>query len=619
MILIEFQKKNLRPILFILEKNWVLFLESINSERISWSHITFVDNAACIEMLEGKTSVFSLLDEQCKFAGNSSAENDKKFQDKIKNTLSKNKYLLTGDVKFRNKGFGIAHYAGPVYYNVKDFVEKNKNQVNKEINTIFSQSKNSLLNKIFKEKFDKETTKSVESVSKSFTSQQANLVVQLNNSTPLYIRCIKPNSVQKPDVFESYEICRQLRCAGMLEAIRIRKCGFPVRRKYDAFERQYQNLFNVYKITEKNPKKKTELFMEAIYREKIIDKQKKEVQLGLTKVFMKENVKTIFDNLLEKSIEVFAIRIQKNMKRIVYQKRYARLKKATRHIQNYIRTYITYLGIKKRAKEKLERQRGPTRMIQRAWRNYLFKKNLFANLEDFLMRKRLEAEQQQELAEQFGDDMEEDNPQKSKIENILNKLYNSEFQQDGSQKGTGSYHPSKDVSMNEGSDHGDSNDWLEEQQKLREENKELQEKLEGKDKIIKNKDEYIDKQSDKLSRYKGELNKRNERYKMLEKLNKEFQTKEKLYKDERQKLKTVLMEKDAKQKKAQNAGIDSDFLSKIEMEVDKMKSKDLEIKQQKKKKRDLEFKVAHMSSKLLEISHKDKNVEKLVQELEYWM
>lgn len=54
--------------------------QEYEKERVQWSHIEFVDNAACIEMLEGRTSsIFSLLDEQCKIASKDTAEADKKL------------------------------------------------------------------------------------------------------------------------------------------------------------------------------------------------------------------------------------------------------------------------------------------------------------------------------------------------------------------------------------------------------------------------------------------------------------------------------------------------------------------------------------------------------------
>lgn len=47
----------------------------------------------------------------------------------------------------------------------------------------------------------------------------------LKESTPRYIRCIKPNSYKSKLLMSSIDTVRQLRCAGLLEAIRIRKSG----------------------------------------------------------------------------------------------------------------------------------------------------------------------------------------------------------------------------------------------------------------------------------------------------------------------------------------------------------------------------------------------------------
>ena len=74
---------------------------------------------------------------------------------------------------------------------------------------------------------------------------------------------------------------------------------------------------------------------------------------------MKEDIKVLLDNLLEKSIEQFAIRIQKNMKRYVYRNRYLKLKQMTRYLQNHMRMHLTYLDIKNKAKARLEREREP--------------------------------------------------------------------------------------------------------------------------------------------------------------------------------------------------------------------------------------------------------------------
>ena len=42
-----------------------------------------------------------------------------------------------------------------------------------------------------------------------------------------YVRCIKPNPVKSKDVFSMQMVVEQLRCAGVIEAIRISRAGFP--------------------------------------------------------------------------------------------------------------------------------------------------------------------------------------------------------------------------------------------------------------------------------------------------------------------------------------------------------------------------------------------------------
>jgi myosin heavy subunit len=66
-------------------------------------------------------------------------------------------------------------------------------------------------------------------VFKGFEKQLTCLLEYLDSSTPFFVRCIKPNDEQKPNVFDSGKVNKQLRSAGIPAVIRIRKAGFPVR------------------------------------------------------------------------------------------------------------------------------------------------------------------------------------------------------------------------------------------------------------------------------------------------------------------------------------------------------------------------------------------------------
>lgn len=52
---------------------------------------------------------------------------------------------------------------------------------------------------------------------------------------PYYVRCIKPNEVKSPLLFE-YERCKhQVEYLGLLENVRVRRAGFANRQTYPRF------------------------------------------------------------------------------------------------------------------------------------------------------------------------------------------------------------------------------------------------------------------------------------------------------------------------------------------------------------------------------------------------
>lgn len=66
------------------------------------------------------------------------------------------------------------------------------------------------------------------SVASQFKKQLAELMAALNAMEPHYIRCIKPSATPKPKAFDDCYALNQLKCGGVMEAIRISCAGGSV-------------------------------------------------------------------------------------------------------------------------------------------------------------------------------------------------------------------------------------------------------------------------------------------------------------------------------------------------------------------------------------------------------
>ena len=75
-----------------------------------------------------------------------------------------------------------------------------------------------------------------------FSSQLDELMATIGATGAHYVRCIKPNAASRPAVFDVPYSARQLRCAGVLEAVRISRMAYPNRIPHAAFLTKYRVL-----------------------------------------------------------------------------------------------------------------------------------------------------------------------------------------------------------------------------------------------------------------------------------------------------------------------------------------------------------------------------------------
>ncbi|KAL3506296.1 hypothetical protein ACH5RR_031678, partial [Cinchona calisaya] len=205
--------------------------EEYTKEEIDWSYIEFVDNQDILDLIEKKPGgIIALLDEACMFPRST----HETFAEKLYQTFKDHKRF--SKPKLSRTDFTIFHYAGDVTYQTELFLDKNKDYVVAEHQALLSASSCSFVAALFPPLPEESSkTSKFSSIGSQFKQQLQALLETLSATEPHYVRCVKPNNVLKPSIFENQNVLQQLRCGGVLEAIRISCAGFPTRKTFDEF------------------------------------------------------------------------------------------------------------------------------------------------------------------------------------------------------------------------------------------------------------------------------------------------------------------------------------------------------------------------------------------------
>jgi myosin heavy subunit len=178
-------------------------------------------------------------------------------------------------------GAAIEHYAGLVTYDAHTFVDKNKDVLLLNLMELWEGSTNPLMRVIYNE--DAQVTSpaaskaSAQSQASQFKSQVSwrvsctavrrahapcpagvtacwvvcsfvrslcwqleTLMETLKQTTPHFVRCVKPNDMKRPDCFDANSCLQQLRYAGVFDAVKIRQRGYPFRWTHEVFFKRYR-------------------------------------------------------------------------------------------------------------------------------------------------------------------------------------------------------------------------------------------------------------------------------------------------------------------------------------------------------------------------------------------
>ncbi|XP_048055664.1 unconventional myosin-VIIa [Megalobrama amblycephala] len=348
-------------------------------EDIIWKNIEFNDNQRTLEVLAIKSlNVLALIDEESHFPKGT----DTTMLNKINQVHGK------GDIYLPPKNnhdtqFGIRHFAGVVYYDSKGFLEKNRDALSSDVIQLMQTSSNKLLKQIFHNEISTtegktstnhtivtpksslrqtaDTKKRVPTLTGQFRQSLDSLMKTLTACQPFFIRCIKPNDYKKPMLFDRELCIRQLRYSGMMETIRIRKAGYPIRHTFDEFLERYRVLLrsSVCDPKTESAKKCSESICENVLNED-------DWKIGKTKVFLKDFHDTVLELARDKALNEKALLIQKVLRGYKYRKAFLRKRGAAVTIQK------TWRGHKVRKLYRVvqlgyARLRAQVRSRQMAW------------------------------------------------------------------------------------------------------------------------------------------------------------------------------------------------------------------------------------------------------------
>ena len=252
-------------------------MKELKQEGVKAPAVEYKDNASQVELLLGKpVGVFSVLDEQVKVP----RATDQTTITKLHKTLADDDNY--DDMHTDQIQFQVTHYAQAVKYQIKGFLDKNRNARSIGLVEMVQSSKLELAARLFDaeestsdriagsrrgskaalgkglkkrktlkqraSKFfgrgKKASTRGQDTRAKKahlntlgaeFRSSLCDLMLKLTASQPHFVRCIKPNLLKAPGQFDGPMVNKQLTYTGVLATTKIRANGYPLRLKFGEF------------------------------------------------------------------------------------------------------------------------------------------------------------------------------------------------------------------------------------------------------------------------------------------------------------------------------------------------------------------------------------------------
>jgi myosin protein heavy chain len=255
-------------------------------------------NKEQIKLIE---KIFINLDEECMLPKGSDLNLIQKL-----NIINSNNSLYKSQKISCNNIFSIEHYAGKIDYKIQNFLKKNMDKINQEIETYISEL---FSNKLIKKKNINKLK--INSITNQFRNQLNDFIGSIVESELHFIKCIKPNQKEAPLFFDLEIVKEQLIYNGVIQLINILKQGYNYNLEKEFFLKEFNY---------------------------VLDNINNGLVYGKTKVFLTEETY----NLLKIKLNNYRVKniiiIQKNIRMILNKKYYNLKKQSILNLQKYIIT-----------------------------------------------------------------------------------------------------------------------------------------------------------------------------------------------------------------------------------------------------------------------------------------
>jgi myosin protein heavy chain len=308
-------------------------------EALLWDPIDLPNNQDCIDLVMGKPNgILAVLDSTCVQPKGDDAVfvqnlfNAHKYHPRMRKAKSRK---ISGSKQMESiNGFSIRHYAGEVTYNCANFLTKNSDASEWDTLVLFASSRNDVTSKILRMRADggmddgdlkRNQKRAFLSTGSVFSDQLSMLMTELKKTAPYFVRCIKPNPEKKPKNFIPDFVRPQLRCGGLIEALRIIKLGFPTRCSYKRIHELFGGILKDKPVVNLNLRDFTEGIMQVCGNQE----QKltmHDYQLGLTMVFFRPGKQEYLTDILDQNPDDISKDKVRAIRKWLIKKRWIRAK-----------------------------------------------------------------------------------------------------------------------------------------------------------------------------------------------------------------------------------------------------------------------------------------------------